>query len=74
LATQWIALRRRLVSPKRVAQLIAIGLPASLFFLIPFAIVTIWLVLFWFFELIVYVVWKPFGKRPMNPPRIALRM
>jgi hypothetical protein len=75
LATQWIAVRRRQrVSPKRVMQLVVVGAPALVFFVAPAAIVTLWLVLFWLLEAVVYVVWRPFTKRPMNPPRFTWRM
>jgi hypothetical protein len=74
LATQWIAIRHGHPALKRIALLIVIGLPATLFFVVPAAVITVWLLLFWILELVVWLVWRPFAKRKMDPPRFIWKM
>jgi hypothetical protein len=75
LATQWIELRRRhRVALGRVGRLLLVGLPATLFCLVPAAVVTVWLALFWLLELLVFLALKPFSKKPVNKPRFTWRL
>ena len=75
LATQWIKVRRhRPVTLGRVGQLLLVGLPATVFFAVPAAVVTVWLALFWLLELLVVLVLKPFSRKAVNKPRFTWRL
>src|SRR5262249_39141958 len=75
LATQWIKLRQRhRVSPARLGQLLLVAIPAIPFFLVPGVVLTVWIGLFWFLELLAFLVLKPFSKKQVNPPRFSWRM
>src|SRR4029079_13137851 len=56
LATQWIKLRRRHhVSAARIGQLLLVAIPSIAFFVVPALVLTVWLALFWFLELLVFL-------------------
>ncbi len=77
LATQWMHVREvRRVFTTRFVQLVAVGLPGIVFFVVPGIVVTVWLALFWIAEAVVYLILLPFShdKKKVNRPRFSLRM
>lgn len=73
-ATTWLHRRhllRRLRSA-RTLQILLVAVPSVVFFLVPFAVVTVWGVLFWLAEGIAYVILRAFGHRQANAPRATL--
>jgi hypothetical protein len=58
----------------QVAVWLVVATPALFFVAIPAAVVLVWLALFWVVELVFFLVLKPFSRRPVNKPRLQLKM
>ena len=73
-ATTWLHRRhllRRLFTARTV-QILLVAVPGATFFLVPFAVVTIWGALFWLAEAVAYVILRAVGQRRPNAPRVTL--
>ncbi len=59
--------------PGQIAIWLLIALPALAFVIAPALMILIWLLLFSLIEFIFYGLLKPFSKKPVNPPRVAVK-
>jgi Protein of unknown function (DUF1353) len=73
----WAAVRLNSHLSNAAAAQIAIwflvALPALAFVIAPALMILIWLLLFSLIEFIFYGLLKPFSKKPVNPPRVAVK-
>jgi Protein of unknown function (DUF1353) len=56
--------------PDEVFTWLLVTVPAAIFLIIPAFVVTIWLILLWFIELVLFLILKPFSKKRVNLPKI----
>jgi uncharacterized membrane protein len=57
----------------QIAVWLLIALPALAFIIAPALMILIWLLLFSLIEFVFYGLLKPFSKKPVNPPRVAVK-
>jgi Protein of unknown function (DUF1353) len=57
----------------QIAIWLLVALPALVFVIGPALIILIWILLFSLVEFIFYGLLKPFSKKPVNPPRVAVK-
>jgi len=59
--------------PGQIAIWLVVALPALAFVIAPTLMILIWILLFSVVEFIFYGLLKPFSKKPVNPPRVAVK-
>jgi len=67
----WRAVRSPAVL-KRAAGWLLVAVPAAVFLAVPAVVISVWLVLFWLVEKLLYLVLKAFRKEP-NHPKLYFR-
>lgn len=61
------------ITPGDFMRFLLVGVPSLMFVALPGAVVLIWLFAFWAVEMLVFVVSKPFARKPVNRPQIGVR-
>jgi uncharacterized protein DUF1353 len=59
--------------PAQIAIWLLVAVPALAFVIAPALMILIWLLLFSLIEFIFYGLLKPFSKKPVNRPRVAVK-
>jgi hypothetical protein len=58
----------------RFLQLVSVAVPATLFFLVPALVVTVWNAVFWLLDAVVFAGLRPFSKKRVNRPQLMWPM
>lgn len=61
------------ITPVDFLLFLLVGMPSLLFVALPGVVVLVWLLAFWGVEMLVFVLSKPFTRKPINRPRIGVR-
>ncbi len=61
------------ITPADFVLFLLVGVPSVVFVALPGVVVLIWLFAFWVVEMLVFVVSKPFARKPVNRPQIGVR-